>query len=130
MPAKGFQMCLKRIVCPKEHGHPQTCLDGFGLGPQGLNRSAKSKAPLGWEFVVLRRNLAAEREAFAGWKPEDSKHWDQVHPENLLTPNALAAKLGLIKGSDGNWKPKKVPETVGPKSPRPSRLWWPHKPIR
>ena len=72
MPAKGFQMCLKRIVFPKEHGHPQTCLDGFGLRGNGINNSAKSKTPLGWEFVVLARNLAAERKAFPGWKPEEN----------------------------------------------------------
>ena len=77
MPPKGFQKCLKRIGCPKEHGHASTCLDGFGLKGSGINNSAKAKTPLGWEFVVLKRDLAAEREAFPGWKPADSKKWDK-----------------------------------------------------
>ena len=66
MPPKGFQKCLKRAVCPKAHGHANHCLDGFGLKGSGINNSAKAKTPLGWEFVVLQRDLAAEREAFPG----------------------------------------------------------------
>ena len=61
MPPKDFQKCLRRIVCPKVHGHANHCLDGFGLKGTGINPSAKPKTPLGWEFVVLERNLAAER---------------------------------------------------------------------
>jgi len=128
MPPKDFQKCLRRIVCPKVHGHANHCLDGFGLKGTGINPSAKPKTPLGWEFVVLERDLAAERKAFPGWKPADSKKWDKEYKENLLTPRALASRLNMVKGHDGKWKRKEVPPTVVPPPDKVSKT--PPEPVK